>query len=143
MNDVLDKYKIIVHNELKEDKNIGSHFIVDIYDIRDDIFINKLSKKSYDIFNKYIEDSLLRNNMNLLSKQIYHFDDNGAFTALYLLSESHLSLHTWPENNYIALDVFTCGICDTKKLVFDIIDFIGQCNYKITKVNRGNNFSLS
>jgi S-adenosylmethionine decarboxylase len=30
-------------------------------------------------------------------------------TGLALLAESHISIHTWPENGYAAIDVFTCG----------------------------------
>ncbi|MCX8191942.1 MAG: adenosylmethionine decarboxylase, partial [Nitrososphaerales archaeon] len=38
----------------------------------------------------------------------YQFEPYGV-SAVYLLSESHLSIHTWPEYGYIALDIFTCG----------------------------------
>ena len=31
------------------------------------------------------------------------------FTATAILSESHINLHSWPEYNYLALDIFTCG----------------------------------
>tara|TARA_Y100000589_G_scaffold260056_1_gene249774 strand:- start:530 stop:973 length:444 start_codon:yes stop_codon:yes gene_type:complete len=30
-------------------------------------------------------------------------------TAIALLAESHLSIHTWPESQYSAIDIFTCG----------------------------------
>ncbi|MCA6222261.1 adenosylmethionine decarboxylase [Photorhabdus sp. UCH-936] len=42
---------------------------------------------------------------------IYHkFADEGeGVTGLFLLSESHLSFHTYPETNYISIDVYTCG----------------------------------
>ena len=39
--------------------------------------------------------------------------DNGGYTILFLLSESHCSIHTYPENNSIFTDLFTCGYnCD-------------------------------
>jgi S-adenosylmethionine decarboxylase len=34
---------------------------------------------------------------------------NGAVTAVLLLAESHLSVHTWPEHNFATFDVLTCG----------------------------------
>ena len=43
--------------------------------------------------------------LNLISNK---FDPQGV-TAIALLSESHISLHTWPESNYAAVDIFTCG----------------------------------
>jgi S-adenosylmethionine decarboxylase len=38
----------------------------------------------------------------------HKFDPQGV-TAIALLAESHLSIHTWPENGYAAVDIFTCG----------------------------------
>jgi S-adenosylmethionine decarboxylase len=44
----------------------------------------------------------------LLERITHQFHPQGV-TALALLAESHISIHTWPENGYIAADVFTCG----------------------------------
>ena len=43
--------------------------------------------------------------LNLISNK---FEPLGV-TAIALLSESHISIHTWPESNYSAVDIFTCG----------------------------------
>ena len=43
--------------------------------------------------------------LNLIS---YKFEPQGV-TAIALLAESHISIHTWPESNYSAVDIFTCG----------------------------------
>ena len=43
--------------------------------------------------------------LNLIS---HKFDPQGV-TAIALLAESHISIHTWPESNYSAVDIFTCG----------------------------------
>ena len=43
--------------------------------------------------------------LNLISNK---FEPQGV-TAIALLSESHLSIHTWPESSYSAVDIFTCG----------------------------------
>ena len=43
--------------------------------------------------------------LNLISNK---FEPQGV-TAIALLSESHLSIHTWPESHYAAIDIFTCG----------------------------------
>ena len=44
----------------------------------------------------------------LLSIQSHKFDPQGV-TAIALLAESHISMHTWPELGYAAVDIFTCG----------------------------------
>ena len=43
--------------------------------------------------------------LNLISNK---FEPQGV-TAIALLAESHMSIHTWPESNYSAVDIFTCG----------------------------------
>lgn len=39
----------------------------------------------------------------------YHKFSPCGLTAVLLLAESHISIHTWPEKNYLAIDIFTCG----------------------------------
>ncbi|MEP1613546.1 MAG: adenosylmethionine decarboxylase [Roseobacter sp.] len=39
----------------------------------------------------------------------FHIFEGGGVTGVLLLSESHISIHTWPEFSYAALDVFMCG----------------------------------
>jgi S-adenosylmethionine/arginine decarboxylase-like enzyme len=70
---------------------IGTHIIVDMYNINNTIF-EKISKKNYNLFNDIIEDIIQNNDATLLSKNVHHFNDNGAFTALYLLAESTTAL---------------------------------------------------
>ena len=43
-----------------------------------------------------------------IKASIHKFPIQG-ITGVILLAESHISIHTWPEHNYIAIDVFTCG----------------------------------
>lgn len=46
-------------------------------------------------------------NLTVLNVSYHQFQPYGV-TALYLLSESHVSIHTWPESNRFALDVYSC-----------------------------------
>lgn len=55
-------------------------------------------------------DTLERSRFTVLDHLTHKFDAGGeGVTGLYLLSESHLSYHTYPENHYISIDVYTCG----------------------------------
>ena len=45
----------------------------------------------------------------LLHCHLHHFSPNGGVSGVAVLAESHISIHTWPECEYAALDVFMCG----------------------------------
>jgi S-adenosylmethionine decarboxylase proenzyme len=119
--------------------NLGKHIIVDLYDIdiekMKNINATEEKKEYWDIF---IRKCFSEGNITLLSKSWNDFDQSGAFTVLYLLAESHLSIHTWPEHQYIALDVFTCGNSNTQLIVDKIIEYFQPKNKKIFTLERGN-----
>jgi S-adenosylmethionine decarboxylase len=48
----------------------------------------------------------------LLHLHLHCFAENGGITAVAVLAESHMSIHTWPELEYAAVDVFLCGARD-------------------------------
>ncbi len=48
----------------------------------------------------------------LLHLHLHHFTPNGGVSGVAVLAESHISIHTWPERDYAALDVFMCGDAD-------------------------------
>lgn len=45
----------------------------------------------------------------LLHIHLHHFTPNGGVSGVAVLAESHISVHTWPERDYAAFDVFMCG----------------------------------
>jgi len=45
----------------------------------------------------------------LLHIHLHHFTPNGGVSGVAVLAESHISIHTWPEREYAALDIFMCG----------------------------------
>src|ERR1700712_4613358 len=48
----------------------------------------------------------------ILHSHFHHFSPNGGVSGVVVLAESHISIHTWPERDFAALDVFMCGACD-------------------------------
>ena len=53
----------------------------------------------------------------LLHIHLHHFTPNGGVSGVAVLAESHLSIHSWPERAYAALDVFMCGDADPQQTV--------------------------
>lgn len=48
----------------------------------------------------------------ILHVHVHRFASSGGISGVAVLAESHISVHTWPEQGYAALDVFLCGKCD-------------------------------
>lgn len=57
-------------------------------------------------------------------------------TVLTLLSESHISIHTWPEDGNAAVDVFTCGDCNPKIGCDIIIQQLCATNHTLSYIER-------
>jgi S-adenosylmethionine decarboxylase len=78
----------------------GVHLIIDLHG----------AKRLNDI--EHIEETLRRcveaANATLLHIHLHHFQPSGV-SGVAVLAESHISIHTWPEAGYAALDVFMCG----------------------------------
>ncbi|MEL3889677.1 adenosylmethionine decarboxylase [Ferrovibrio sp. MS7] len=53
----------------------------------------------------------------LLNIDLHHFEPNGGISGVAVLAESHMSIHSWPEKGYAALDVFVCGDCQPAKAI--------------------------
>ena len=75
-------------------------------------------------------------NINILSFQEYYFENN-AMTCSWLLSESHCSIHTYPEHNAMFIDCFTCGSnFDVNKFHDILIKFLNPLNPQYQIINR-------
>ena len=59
-----------------------------------------------------------RANSKLLGVNCHHFKPQGV-TAIAMLADSHISIHTWPEKNLAMCDIFTCGVDSTPELAVE------------------------
>jgi len=62
---------------------------------------------------------------------------NGAITLVLILAESHLSIHTWPEENLIAIDLFSCGAIDGPAVLAELIGALVLTEVTTREVRRG------
>jgi S-adenosylmethionine decarboxylase len=62
---------------------------------------------------------------------------NGAVTLVLILAESHLAIHTWPEEDLVAVDLFTCGAIDADRVVAELIGLLGLADVRVQRVDRG------
>lgn len=82
----------------------GTHLIIDLLNAKrlDDL------KHVEDTFRRCVEVA----GATLLHIHMHHFTPNGGVSGVAVLAESHISIHSWPEYGYAALDVFMCGASD-------------------------------
>jgi S-adenosylmethionine decarboxylase len=62
---------------------------------------------------------------------------NNAITLVLILAESHLSIHTWPEEDLIAIDLFSCGAIDGEAVVAGLVRSLQLENVTVQPVRRG------
>lgn len=59
-----------------------------------------------------MRDAVAASGATLLHLHLHHFTPEGGISGVAVLAESHISIHTWPERGFAALDIFMCGACD-------------------------------
>ena len=79
--------------------SLGIHLLADLWDCQD------LNSENYE---RIIRTAIIESGATLIGFQQHEFQPQG-YTAVALLAESHLSVHTWPEKDFVAIDYFTCG----------------------------------
>ena len=61
---------------------------------------------------EFIEQEMLKaaelSKATVISSSAHHFNPYGV-SGVVVIAESHITIHTWPEHNYAAVDIFTCG----------------------------------
>jgi S-adenosylmethionine decarboxylase len=62
---------------------------------------------------------------------------NGAITLVLVLAESHLSIHTWPEESMVAIDLFSCGAIDGDLVIGDLVRTLGLASVRRRELPRG------
>ena len=79
----------------------GTHLIVDLWDAE--------GLDNLDHVEATLKDCVAAAGATLLHIHLHHFTPNQGVSGVAVLAESHISIHTWPERGYAALDVFMCG----------------------------------
>ncbi len=62
---------------------------------------------------------------------------NGAITLVLILAESHLSIHTWPEEDLVAIDLFSCGAIDGEAVIEHLITGLRLDSVTVSRLPRG------
>jgi len=90
-------------------KFAGTHLLVELWDATN---LDDLA-----IADRALREAAEIAGATLLHLHLHHFSPNGGLSGVAVLAESHISIHTWPERGYAAVDLFMCGACDPYKSV--------------------------
>lgn len=88
-------------------KTLGRQIIAEFYSCEKDVL------EDADRLRRHLFDAAAKIGATVMTDAVHRFE-NGGVSATLVISESHLSIHTWPERLYAAVDLYTCGGLDPR-----------------------------
>ena len=113
-------------------KTHGYHAIIECYG-----YISQMQSKEVE---KHLIEAAVIARATVLNSKIHAFGEGYGVTGVVMLAESHISIHTWPESDYAALDIFMCGKKDN---LLDAVNYLksinsgGSTSFRIIEGGRG------
>jgi S-adenosylmethionine decarboxylase len=118
-------------NQAESFDTFGRHILADLSNCQKELI------SSVDFVKKTLEEAVVKAGATIISSRFHQFTPIGV-SGIILLSESHCSIHTWPEEQYAAIDIYTCGEHVFPQIACDYIaEKLGALEVCITSVERG------
>ncbi|GAN78173.1 adenosylmethionine decarboxylase [Acidisphaera rubrifaciens] len=73
----------------------------------------------------------------ILHGHFHHFSPNGGVSGVLVLAESHISIHTWPERDFAAVDIFMCGACNPYRSIETLKGAFAPTSIQLSEQRRG------
>ena len=73
----------------------------------------------------------------ILHSHMHQFGEGGGCSGVVVLAESHISIHTWPERAFAAIDIFMCGTCDPHRAIPVLRDAFQPTGMSVSEHRRG------
>lgn len=106
----------------------GIHLILEFWGAKNLDSIQKIKKA--------LTEAVKAARATLLKIDLHKFSPQGV-SGVAVIAESHISIHTWPEKKYAALDIFMCGRSDPYKSVDVLKKYFQPRRVKIIEIKRG------
>ncbi len=107
----------------------GTHLIVDLWDV------SRIDDPEH--IERSLCDAAVYAGATILSSDFHVFTPNNGVSGVIVLSESHISIHTWPERNFAAVDVFMCGAAQPIRTIEVIKQAFNPSRIGLTEHRRG------
>ena len=110
---------------------LGKHLLLELMDCNHDLL------NDIEYLRKTLSEVATQIGATVIKDSFYQFTPQGV-SGVVIIAESHLSIHTWPEFNYAAVDVFTCGeVIKPVDAVKPLAEKLKAKSTKYVEVNRG------
>ncbi|MBC7110500.1 MAG: adenosylmethionine decarboxylase [Archaeoglobi archaeon] len=114
-------------------KALGKHIIIELWGCDREML------DSQEVVEKALVEATEKCNATLLKVVTHKFAPQGV-SGVAVIAESHISIHTWPELGYAALDIFTCGNADPYNGIPVFKEYFRASKANIMEIKRGVNF---
>lgn len=112
-------------------KSLGFHYLIELYNC-DPHFL-----KDAQIVENLLRKAVSESGATEIGRVFHEFSPHGV-SGVILISESHFSIHTWPEYGYAAVDLFTCSeSVDVQKAISILKKNLGAKSSSIVEIKRG------
>jgi S-adenosylmethionine decarboxylase len=115
--------------EKNGEKFAGTHLLVDLW--------GASNLCDPDLIDRALREAAEAAGATILHSHFHHFSPNGGVSGVLVLAESHISIHTWPERDFAAIDIFMCGACDPHLSIPVIKDAFRPATINLDEQRRG------
>ncbi len=109
----------------------GRHLLADFSGVRADLLADPQALE------RGMVEAAQAAGARVLSAHFHHFGAGAGVTGVVMLSESHISIHSWPEHRYAALDIFMCGAASPELALERLRARLAPESVRVTTVERG------
>ncbi|MEQ8196374.1 MAG: adenosylmethionine decarboxylase [Rhodospirillales bacterium] len=107
----------------------GTHILIDMW--------GATNLTDRDLIDQALHRAAEAAGATVLNSHLHQFTSSGGVSGVLVLSESHISIHTWPERSFAALDIFMCGACDPYEAVQVLKETFIPSSLQISDQKRG------
>ena len=107
----------------------GTHLLIDLWGAK--------GLDDAEVVETALKRSVAACDATLLNLHLHRFSDSGGISGIAVIAESHISIHTWPERGYAAIDIFMCGACDPYRAIPELRRSFAPRSIQLSEQKRG------
>jgi S-adenosylmethionine decarboxylase len=112
-------------------ESLGNHLLLELWGIRGDFLDDGVELE------ERLVGAARRGGAHVVEGRFRHFEPHG-ISGVIILAESHITIHTWPELGYAAVDVFTCGPAELgERVSSEVLADFAPRRHEVQRVRRG------